>query len=131
MTTTTATDQQALTLTLGEAKHLCFTLSYMQKSVRNGIKKTADNKKAYKEQYSRYVDCKANIVDQLKDINGDMADNTIIELYVTADHKQLIQQFVSRQIDLFTDLLHKGQDNLLDKAQQHIVPLQTIMYKLL
>lgn len=116
-------------LTVGEGKHLCYTLSYMTRSVKNGLKKSATNRKEYKEQYSQYKIMRDGLIDQIKDFKDAPESNTI-EITIKHENIEMLNDFVRQQIHLFDNLVKEQNDDLNKNIHDHIIPLQTIAYKI-
>lgn len=116
-------------LTVGETKHLCYVLSYMTRSVKNGIKKVSASRKEYRQKYNDYINMRDYMIDQFKPYK-DEKDNKTIEIAIEKEDVSMLNEFVRQQIHLFDDLLVKSTDDLNKNIHAHIVPLQTIAYKL-
>lgn len=116
-------------LTVGEAKHLSFTLSYMTRSVKVGIKKMTESRQDYRQKYNSYIELRNYMIDQIKDFKN-ASDNELIEITIKEENIDVLKEFVHQQINLFNDLLLKSKDDLNKSVHKHIVPLQTIAFKL-
>lgn len=118
-----------LVLTVGEVKHMAYTLSYMTRNVKKGFKKTAESKSDFKEKMNMYTEMRNDIIDQVTEFK-DEDDNKVIEIVVKSEHSDMLNEFVRQQIQLFNDMLKDAQDDLNKNIHAHIVPLQTIAFKL-
>jgi len=127
--TTKTIEAQKVILTVAEAKYLCNSLSRMTRSVKIGFKKVAETKEEFKDKYEQYINMRDDMIDQVKDF-ADEKDNHLIEIAIKENQQYMLKEFVAQQIHLFNEMLKKGRDDLNNKFNDYIIPLQTISFKI-